>query len=69
MIEIQLKEYAPVISDEQTGQEIYSTIKNALSQDVIIMNTAIIRGQPEYVFMVFISVFVIIVNLSKLLFR
>lgn len=48
MIEIQLNEYAPVISDEHTGQEIYAKIKNALLQDVIVIDMSEVKSMATF---------------------
>ena len=48
MIEIQLSQYAPVISDEQTGQEIYNMIRDALSQDVIVVDMSGVKSMATF---------------------
>lgn len=48
MIEIRLNEYAPVISDEQTGQEIYTKIKNALMQDDIVIDMSAVKSMATF---------------------
>lgn len=48
MIEIQLEQYAPVISDEKTGIEIYNLIKNALSDDVVIIEMSNVKSMATF---------------------
>ena len=48
MIEIKLNQYAPVISDEQTGLEIYNTIKSALKADVVIVDMSYVKSMATF---------------------
>ncbi len=49
MITIQLNEFAPVISDEQTGLSIYSSIKEALSKtDIVIIDMTEVKSMATF---------------------
>lgn len=48
MIEIQLQQHAPVISDEQTGQEIYNDIKNALANNTVIIDMTDVKSMATF---------------------
>lgn len=48
MMEIQLKQHAPVISDEQTGQEIYNDIKRALAQGVVVVDMTDVKSMATF---------------------
>lgn len=48
MNEIQLKQYAPVISDEQTGQEIFSTIKKALTEGPVVIDMSDVKSMATF---------------------
>ncbi len=48
MIEISLKQYAPVISDEQTGLEILNLIKDALNKDVVVVDLSDVKSMATF---------------------
>ena len=48
MIEINLKQYAPVISDEQTGLEIFNLIKDALKKDVVVVEMSDVKSMATF---------------------
>lgn len=48
MIEIRLKKYAPVISDEQTGLEILNSIKNALTTDDVVVDMTDVKSMATF---------------------
>ena len=48
MIEINLNQYAPVISDEQTGREIYESIKDGLEADIVIVDMSDVKSMATF---------------------
>lgn len=48
MMEILLNQYAPVISDEQTGENIYNDIKSALAQGEVVVDMTNVKSMATF---------------------
>jgi len=48
MIEISLNQYAPVISDEQTGLDIFESIKNALKSEDVVVDMTDVKSMATF---------------------
>ena len=48
MIEISLNQYAPVISDEQTGLEIFNSIKEALNTEDVVVDMTDVKSMATF---------------------
>lgn len=48
MIVISLNQYAPVISDEQTGLEILNSIKSALESDDVVVDMTEVKSMATF---------------------